>query len=233
MSAGAPETGSIEVQVIADLACPWCYLGFVRLERARRARPRLATHLRWWPFLLNPQLPPDGMDRATYLRAKFGGEAAARQVLGRIEAAAATDRIPLALERIRRTPNSALAQRMVLHAETQGQGEAAARALFEAFYLEGRDIGRCAELLAIGAEAGLDAALLERVLAGPDHAAAILRGHHRATDLGVRGVPVYVIDGEHAIAGAQPPEILASLLDLAASAPAAPPAAAPVAARML
>ena len=87
----APDPQPIDIDLIADLACPWCYIGLVRLDRARAMRPELPVRLRWWPFLLNPHLPPEGMDRATYLRTKFGGDAAARQVYERIvESARAT-----------------------------------------------------------------------------------------------------------------------------------------------
>ena len=70
MESGRP----IEVQMFADLACPWCYLGLRRLQQARALRPARPVRIAWWPFLLNPQLPPEGMDRAAYVRAKFGGE---------------------------------------------------------------------------------------------------------------------------------------------------------------
>ncbi len=217
----------IEIQMIADVACPWCYLGLVRLERARALRPSLPTALRWWPYLLNPQLPSEGMDRQTYLRAKFGSDAGARGVHQRLETAAAADGIPLALERIRRTPNSSLAQRLILQAEASGRGEAVIQALFRAFYLDGRDIGNRSELLAIGQAAGLDSDELVRLLGGNGHALAISRSNQRAEAMGVRGVPVFIMAGRHAIAGAQPPEVLAGLLDVAALEPAAAPAATP------
>ena len=78
--------------------------GLARLDRARALRPELAVRLRWWPFFLNPHLPPDGMDRQTYLRAKFGGEAAARGIYERIRAAGRDDGIEFAFERMTRTP---------------------------------------------------------------------------------------------------------------------------------
>ena len=75
MSELAAEAAPIEIDFVADLACPWCFLGLVRLDRARAMRPDFPVRVRWRPFLLNPQLPPDGMDRADYVRRKFGGNA--------------------------------------------------------------------------------------------------------------------------------------------------------------
>ena len=215
----------IEIGLIADLACPWCHLGLARLDRARAMRPELAVRLRWWPFFLNPHLPPDGMDRQTYLRAKFGGEAAALGIYERIRAAGRDDGIEFAFERMTRTPNTLLAQRLILLADEQGRGEALIRALFEALFVLGRDIGRADELIEIAGAAGLERAGVASFLAGDRHRETVTGSHREAERLGIRGVPVFVLDRQQVIAGAQPPEVLAGLLDLAASAHAAAGAA--------
>lgn len=215
----------IEVALIADLACPWCHLGLARLDRARALRPELDVQLRWWPFFLNPHLPPEGMDRQTYLRAKFGGEAGARNVYERIRAAGRADGVDFRFERMPRTPNTLLAHRLILLAAEQGRGEAMIRALFQALFVDGRDVGRSEELIDIAAAAGFERAAIAEFLAGERHRAAVVGSHHEAERLGVRGVPVFVIDQEQAISGAQPAEVLVGLLDLAASTRASPAAA--------
>jgi predicted DsbA family dithiol-disulfide isomerase len=208
----------IEVDLIADLACPWCYIGLVRLDRARALRPDWPVRLQWWPYLLNPTLPPEGMDRAAYLRAKFGGDAAARQVYRRIVESAQDDGIAFAFERMPRTPNTILAQRLVLLAEQQGRGEDMIRVLFGALFEQGRDIGHLATLVELAEKAGLDRAAAAAFLRSQEQAQEVLLAHQRAERLGVRGVPVFVVDREQAITGAQPPEVLAGLLDVAAAA---------------
>jgi len=211
-----PSANPIEVELIADLACPWCYLGLARLDRARAARPHLAVHLRWRPFLLNPHLPPEGMDRRAYLRAKFGGAAAAQRVYQRIEEAGRTDGVTFAFDRMQRTPNTVLAQRLLLYAEQHGLGDPMMRALFRALFEEGRDLGDPAELLELGAAVGLERETLEAFLASDERADEIVASHRWAERLGVQGVPVFLVDRAHIIAGAQPPEVLTGLLDLAA-----------------
>jgi predicted DsbA family dithiol-disulfide isomerase len=215
---GAEQQPPIDVDLIADLACPWCYIGLVRLERARAMRPDWPVRLRWWPFLLNPSLPPEGMDRAAYLRAKFGGDAAARQVYRRIIEHAQGDGIAFAFERMKRTPNTILAQRLILFAEQQDRGEELIHVLFRALFEEGRDIGHLGTLLELAATAGFERAAVDAFLRSEDQASEIVAAHQRAERLGVRGVPVFVVDHERAIAGAQPPEVLAGLLDVAAAA---------------
>jgi predicted DsbA family dithiol-disulfide isomerase len=208
----------IEVDYIADLACPWCYLGLVRLDRARAMRPGVPVRLRWWPFFLNPQMPPEGMDRQAYLRAKFGGEANARTIYARIREAGRADGVEFAFERMPRTPNTLLAQRLILLAEQHGLAEPMIRSLFQALFVDGRDIGDLDQLTPLATAAGLDQGEVESWLASDQGASEIVAGHRRAEALGVRGVPVFVVEREHAIAGAQPPEVLVGLLDLAASA---------------
>jgi predicted DsbA family dithiol-disulfide isomerase len=215
---GGGDQPPIDVDLIADLACPWCYIGLARLDRARAMRPDWPIRLRWWPFLLNPTLPPEGMDRAAYLRAKFGGDEAARQVYRRIVESAQGDGIAFAFERMKRTPNTILAQRLILFAEHQGRGEDLIRVLFRALFEQGRDIGHLETLLELADKAGLERAAAEAFLRAEEQAKEIVAAHQRAERLGVRGVPVFVVDREQAIAGAQPPEVLAGLLDVAAAA---------------
>ena len=151
MSEPFTETAPIEVDFVADLACPWCFLGLVRLDRARAMRPDWPVRVRWRPFFLNPHMPPEGMDRATYVRRKFGGNA--KDVYQRIEASGRADGVAFAFDRMPRTPNTTLAQRLILFAEEQGLADAVIRALFRALFQEGRDVGR-PEVLAAVAEEG-------------------------------------------------------------------------------
>ena len=99
MTEHSAQEAPIEVDFVADLACPWCYLGLVRLDRARAMRPGRPVRLRWRPFFLNPGLPPEGMDRQTYVRRKFGADA--RHVYRRIEDAGRADGVTFAFEELK------------------------------------------------------------------------------------------------------------------------------------
>lgn len=211
----------IEVDLVADLACPWCYLGLVRLDRARAMRPELPVQVHWRPFFLNPHMPPEGIDRATYLRRKFGTDA--RQVYARIEESGRADGIAFAFDRMPRTPSTLLAHRLILLAEEQGRADALIRALFRALFETGRDVGRPEVLAEIADEAGLDPAEVTEFLAGDRLAAEVSAAHRQAARIGIHGVPVFIFDRDQAISGAQPPEVLAGLLDVAASSRAAAP----------
>jgi len=220
MGERTPETAAIEVDFVADLACPWCFLGLVRLDRARAMRPDWPVRVRWRPFFLNPHLPPEGVDRATYVRRKFGGDA--REVYRRIEESGRTDGVAFAFDRMPRTPNTTLAHRLILFAEEQDAADAVIRALFRALFQEGRDVGRPEVLAAVAEEAGLDRDEVSEFLSSDRLRPEVVAAYRQAERAGIRGVPVFIVDREHAITGAQPPEILAGLLDVAAAARHAP-----------
>ena len=218
-----PETAPIEVDFVADLACPWCFLGLVRLDRARAMRPDWPVRVRWRPFFLNPHLPPEGMDRATYVRRKFGGNA--KEVYRRIEESGRADGVVFAFERMPRTPNTTLAHRLILLAEEKDAADAVVRALFRALFQEGRDVSRPEVLAAVAEEAGLDREEVTAFLSSDRLTREVIAAHQQAERVGINGVPVFIVEREHAITGAQPPEILADLLDVAVAArrmPAAP-----------
>jgi len=217
MDMQAEEQPSLIVEMIADPACPWCYLGMVRLNKARAMRPSLRVELRWWPYLLNPQLPREGMDRRTYLRAKFGGDGNAEEIYARIKAAGREEGLPLAFDKIQRTPNTVLAQRLVLLAQEDAKGEAMVTALFKAMFEEGLDIGDTDTLFGLAEGAGLKRDDVATLHESDRFAADVVRGHQRAQMMGVQGVPVYVVDREHVITGAQAPEVLAGLFDVASA----------------
>jgi predicted DsbA family dithiol-disulfide isomerase len=220
MSEIAAEVEPIEIDFVADLACPWCFLGLVRLDRARAMRPDFPVRVRWRPFLLNPQLPPDGMDRAAYVRRKFGGNAT--EIYRRLEESGRADGVTFAFDRMPRTPNTTRAHRLILFAEERGAADAMIRALFRALFQEGRDVGRSEVLAALAEQAGLDRDEVGDFLAGDHLAREVVAAHQQAERAGIRGVPVFIVDHEHAITGAQPPEVLADLLDVAIAARPAP-----------
>ena len=223
MNDHTPEAAPIEVDFVADLACPWCFLGLVRLDRARALRPDWPVRVRWRPFFLNPHMPPEGMDRATYVRRKFGGNA--KEVYQRIEESGRADGVAFAFDRMPRTPNTTLAHRLILFAEERGAPDQVIRALFRALFQDGRDVSRAEVLAAIAEEAGLDRDEVSAFLASDRLEREVIAAHQQVERAGIHGVPVFVVDREHAITGAQAPEILADLLDVAAAArrlPAAP-----------
>ncbi len=193
------------LDILSDPICPWCAIGKAHLDRALAAAPDRPFAVQWHPFQLNPDMPPGGMDRRAYLEAKFGGrEGAVRAYAPVVEAAAAAG---LAIDwgAIARTPNTLDAHRLIHWAGLEGRQTAAVSDLFAAYFAEGRDIGAASVLVAIADGVGMDAAVVERLLAGDADADDIRARDAHARSRGVTGVPTFIVAGTHAVAGAQPP----------------------------
>ncbi len=216
MNVLAPPKARLSVEIVYDLICPWCYLGVRRLLRTFRRRPDLLFDLTWRPFLLNPDMPRTGMARPDYVVRKFGGEERAKRLYASINELGRREGLVFAFDRIRRTPSSIDAHRLVRFAARYGRADALVESLFSVHFSEGYDIGDHGVLIAIATACGMDTADTAAFLASDAEADSVQADNLRAHRLGINGVPCFVIGGRHAIAGAQEPEVIERLLDVAA-----------------
>jgi predicted DsbA family dithiol-disulfide isomerase len=212
----APPKARLSVEVVYDLICPWCYLGVRRLLRTFRRRPDLMFDLSWRPFLLNPDMPRTGMSRHDYVIRKFGGEERARRLYASISELGRREGVSFAFERIKRTPSSVDAHRLVRYAARFDRADPLVEALFSVHFTEGYDIGDHNVLVAVATACGMDASDTRAFLESDKEVDTIHADNLRAHRLGINGVPCFVIGGRHAIAGAQEPEVIERLLDVAA-----------------
>ncbi len=216
MNVLAPPKARLLVEVVHDLVCPWCYLGTRRLIRTVRRRPDLLVEFVWRPFLLNPDMPRLGMARSDYVIRKFGGEDRARRLYGSIADIGRAEGVPFRFDRVRRTPSSVDAHRLVRWSARFGRADEMVEALFAAHFADGRDIGEIGVLCAIAASCGLDQVAARAMLTSEAESDGVHADNLRAHRLGINGVPCFVVAGRHAIAGAQEPEVIERLLDVAA-----------------
>lgn len=206
----------MRIDVYYDLICPWCYIGFYRLRRALSLRPGLNVQAVWHPFQLNPSLPAQGTEQGAYVRVRYGSATRARRITDGITEIARRDGLPIDLEAIRVTPNSAKAHRLALfHGAETGAMETAIEALMRAHCAEGRNLGADNTLLEIGGQLGHSETDLRRLLDGGDQRAAVRARDASARRLGIQAVPSLVIDQRFSISGAQEPAALLPLLDAA------------------
>lgn len=202
------------IEIYADFVCPWCYIGKSRMDQALAQRPGIPVDIRWMPFQLNPELPSDGMDRGTYMLAKFGSLERARQLSAMVEQAAQKEGLNMRLDLIRRTPNTINAHRLVRFAERFGRATEVATALFTAHFTQGLDIGSTATLLDVAGDAGLARAEAADYLESEADIAAIRGSDQQARQLGVQAVPCFVFDRRYALSGAQEPQAFMPFLDM-------------------
>lgn len=203
----------IKLDVISDPICPWCYIGKTHLDRALEANPEHPFEIEWHPFQLNPDMPSDGMDRRSYLEAKFGGKEKAVKVYAQVEEAARSAGLDIDFGSIPRVPNTLNAHRLIHWAGLEGQQTKIVAALFRAYWREGKDIGDLAVLADIAGANGLDRAMIERLLSSDADADDIRARDHHARQRGVSGVPCFVIGNQYVVSGAQPPQVWAQILE--------------------
>jgi predicted DsbA family dithiol-disulfide isomerase len=202
----------LTVDVVSDVACPWCYLGKRRLERALDLVSDLAVAVRWRPYRLDPTIPPEGIDRKEYIIGKFGSLEAIEPAHERLVAYGRDEGIDYHFERITRSANTIDAHRLIRWADAVGLADAVVERLFAAYFSEGLDIGDKTVLAALAGEAGLDADAIAARLASGEDRDAVAREIDEAYRIGVTGVPCFIFDQKYAVMGAQAAETIADAI---------------------
>jgi len=205
----------MHIDIISDTICPWCFIGKRRLERALQARPELAVQIGWRPFQLNPDMPREGMARSDYLARKFGGSGRADKIYDSIRAAGLEEGIAFEFGRIGRAPNTIASHRLIRWAASAGVQHEVVEKIFERYFIRGEDIGNAAVLTAVAREAGMDADLVAELLAGDADIELVRSEDNLARELGIGGVPCFIIDRKYAISGAQDPAVFLQVFDFA------------------
>jgi predicted DsbA family dithiol-disulfide isomerase len=206
----AQPTNGLVVDVISDLICPWCFVAKRRLEKASSI---LGTTLemRWRPFQLNPDMPVEGLDRQSYRSAKFGSWAESQWLDAQMSAVGTEVGINFRHDLMKRTPNTfrghvllAAALKQDLHTQNL-----VAERLFQAYFLNGEDVGDPVTLLSIAREFGVTAITRPEDLDSPDLVCEVRAEEHKAASAGLRGVPQISLRGTVVAHGAQNEQLLA------------------------
>lgn len=205
----------MRIDFIFDTICPWCFIGKRRLDRALRLRPGLRPELHWRPFLLNPDLPPEGMERRLYLERRFGSAYRVQRIYGAAALAGVQEDIAFDFEAIHRTPSSINSHRLIQWATASGRQAEVVDAVFSGYFIRGLNIGDIGVLAELAESCGLSGDEAARYLSSPTGVAAIEAENLRVHRLGVSGVPCLILAESYALAGAQDPDILARLIDVA------------------
>ncbi|SDE73489.1 Predicted dithiol-disulfide isomerase, DsbA family [Celeribacter baekdonensis] len=197
----------IPLDIFHDPICPWCAIGKARLDRALEARPDHPFALQWHPFQLNPTMPKGGMERQAYLNAKFGGAERARKAYLPIIEVMLKEMPKVDLLAIKTTPNTLDAHRLIHWAGIEGRQTPMVSALYRAYFQEGRDIGDVETLVALAERVEMDGAAVRRLLLSDADVEDIQTRDTHARERGVNAVPLYIVANQHAVEGAQPPEL--------------------------
>ncbi|MEM8811556.1 MAG: DsbA family oxidoreductase [Pseudomonadota bacterium] len=202
----------INIDIVSDVMCPWCYIGKRRLERALEMVPEVSAAIRWRPFQLDSTLPPEGKDRKQYLAEKFGGLDRAKALYDNVLTAAAGEGLDLKVHKIERSPNTIDAHRLIRWASTEGDQDAVVERLFQLYFMEGADLTDRSLYAEVAEETGMDRALVERLYENGADIDAVTDEIAVANRMGVTGVPCFIFDNQYAVMGAQDSEALAGVL---------------------
>lgn len=200
-------TQTVKLDIMSDPICPWCYIGKTHLDKALAAIPDHPFVIEWHPFQLNPDMPDAGMDRREYLERKFGGKEGAVRAYAPVVENAGNAGLTIDFEGMKRTPNTLDAHRLIHWAGIEGKQNAIVDALFEAYFVQARDIGDPEVLADIADSQGMDAAVVMKLLKSDADREDIRNRDTHSREMGVNSVPTFIVANQHAVPGAQPPEM--------------------------
>ncbi|CAN5352431.1 DsbA family oxidoreductase [soil metagenome] len=199
----------LQIDIVSDVVCPWCYIGKRRVENALALAPDVPVAVNWRPFFLNPWIPREGISRDSYLETKFGSVDAYKGIAGRVVAAAGEEGLSYKPETVKRQPNTIDCHRLIHWAAASGKSGAVKQRLMELYFRDGGDLTQAETLVQAAVDCGLDGDEVRRRLATDEDVELISAQAKEASDNGISGVPTFVLAGKYAISGAQPAEQLA------------------------
>lgn len=197
----------VKLDILSDPICPWCYIGKTNLDRALEQIGDHPFTIEWHPFQLNPDMPAEGMGRREYLETKFGGKQGAVRAYAPIVEMAEKVGLSIDFEGMKRTPNTMNAHRLIHWAGIEQRQSFVVQRLFEAYFRDARDISDHDVLLDIADSCEMDAGVIGKLLKSDADFDDIRARDSHSREMGISSVPTFVVDNQHAVPGAQPPEM--------------------------
>ena len=206
----------MQIDIVSDTVCPWCFIGKRRLEKALALRPDIKFDIRWRAYRLDPSIPPEGVDRKQYMQAKFGNNPNRQAMQDALNQAGESEDIAFAFDRIARSPNTLDSHRLIRWSATAGVQNEVVERIFEAYFEDGRDIGNADVLIEIASDAGMDSATVADLLEQGADRELIENEDAMAHRLGISGVPTFIFENKYIVSGAHDPEQLLRVIDTVA-----------------
>ena len=227
----------LSIEIFSDVICPWCFIGKRRMDGALASEVGDGVSLRWRPYMLYPNIPSSGWDRFEFLQRRYGADADKARIPKRLQQEADDVGIELRYDLIQRTPNTLMAHRLMdwiydqsINAlgrpDASASGQASdvvankaalaqhrmAEILFQGYFCHGLNVGDADVLVDLAAEAGVEIAGLMAFLLSEQGTDAVNAQLARAPDLGIAGVPGYLMGGSFLLPGAQSEETITKIV---------------------
>ena len=193
----------IKIDIYSDTICPWCYIGHNKLLSAINSASQFKFDLVWRPFQLNPDMPYEGMERQKYLEVKFEGKQKAKDVYQSIYNVGIENNIHFQFEKIKTTPNSFASHKLLAIAHRMNKQSSVVESLFYSYFIEGIDIGNMEQLIIIAKQHNIYDDKTMQYLKSDEDRDNLLSEEIQARELGIKGVPCFIINREFVLFGAQ------------------------------
>jgi predicted DsbA family dithiol-disulfide isomerase len=212
----------IKVDVVSDVVCPWCYIGKRRLEKAvDQLKDEYDFEIQYHPFELNPNILAEGLDQKTYLIKKFGSEARYYELIGNVTRVAAQEGLNFDYSKQSKSPNTLPLHRIIWLSGKEGKQLQTVEAFFRAYFEKGIDLSQTENIIAVAKEGGLDEIKVRILLESDEGSEEVKAQQKHNRELGVSGVPFFIINNKYAISGAQPTALfLQAFKDISSKLPA-------------
>ena len=197
----------IQIEVVSDVVCPWCYIGKRRMEKAMdQLKDQYDFKITFSPFELNPDMPPEGVDQKAYLSKKFGGEERYNQIIQQISKVAEEEGLNFDYSKQAVSPNTRNVHRIIWYANQEGKQPAVKEAFLKAYLEDGIDLSKKDNLLKIASNTGLSTEKVKLLLESGEGLKEVELSEQRSHQRGISGVPFYIINSKYGVSGAQAPE---------------------------
>jgi len=203
----------IKIDIVSDAVCPWCYIGKKRLDKALNKYKKYKFDINWHAFQLNPSMPRNGMDRKQYLFSKFGGENRATDIYKQIELAGLCSGIEFNFGQITTMPNSFSAHILIEYSKEEKLQSDIIEELFNAFFIEGKDIGNLEVLLEIARKNNIKNISKNIFSERKDIIHNVQISDNTSRKKGISGVPFFIINNNYAVSGAQESEVFEKIFE--------------------
>ncbi len=203
----------IKIDIVSDAVCPWCYIGKKRLDKALNKYKKYKFDINWHAFQLNPSMPRNGMDRKQYLFSKFGGENRATDIYKQIELAGLSSGIEFNFGQITTMPNSFFAHILIEYSKEEDLQSDITEKLFNAFFIEGKNIGNREVLLEIARKSNIKNFSKNIFSERKDIIDNVQISDNTNRKKGISGVPFFIINNNYAVSGAQESEVFEKVFE--------------------
>jgi len=208
---------TIKIDVISDVVCPWCYIGKRRLEKAlNQLADSFSFEVTYHPFELNPSIPETGVNQQAYLTQKFGGEERYAKITAHVTQVAAEEGLVFNFHKQAVSPNTRSAHRIIQLAKHVNKQVDVKEAFMKAYFTDGVDLSKADNLIAVAEQAGMERALVAQLISGNQGVAEVIQAEKEIQQLGITGVPFYIVQNKYGLSGAQPAEAFVEVIEKAA-----------------